>query len=132
MKESPLTRAAAACALFLALATGHMAQAKPANPFAAYEVVYRLPSGENILVSRMGMIEEVAWPYFLDWQTGRYGYLTAAEQDREVAFLNETGRKDLTVEVIPDSGHGYLRMQEQAIMKPIAPMVISRAYFAAI
>jgi len=39
------------------------------------------------------------------------------------------GRRNLTVEVTPDSGHGYLRMQGSNPMAPGSPTMISRVLF---
>lgn len=66
----------------------------PAHSFKPYEGTYRHPSGELILVSRMGVTEEVARPYFLDWQTGRFGYLTAKEVDRFVSAASPAAKPD--------------------------------------
>ncbi len=70
------------------------AQTGAVNPFAAYEGTYRLPGGETILVTRTGVIEEVARPCFLDWQTGRFGYLTAAGADRFTAATSPAAKPD--------------------------------------
>jgi hypothetical protein len=61
------------------------AQTGSGNPFAAYEGTYRLTGGEIIVVTRTGVIEEMARPCFLDWQTGRFGYLSAGGVDRFTA-----------------------------------------------
>ena len=58
------------------------AQDRPAGSFAPFEGTYRLPGGQTLIVTRMGVIEEVARPCFLDWETGRFGYLAAAGTDR--------------------------------------------------
>lgn len=60
-----------------------IAQTGPApGRFEPYEGIYRLPGGSVVLVARAGVTDEVARPYFLDWETGRFGYLTAAGADR--------------------------------------------------
>ena len=58
------------------------AQNPAAADFTAYEGVYRLPDGGTVWISRMGVTEAVARPYFLDWETGRFGYLSSAGVDR--------------------------------------------------
>jgi len=69
------------------LSTAAFGQTAPVSgqAFAPFMGTYQLPTGDIILVSRMGVTDEVARPYFLDWQTGRYGYLTAREADRFTA-----------------------------------------------
>lgn len=64
------------------IASGPGSVAGADNAFAPYEGVYRLPSGETIALFRAGVIEELAKPVFLDWQTGRYDSLVPAGPDR--------------------------------------------------
>jgi pimeloyl-ACP methyl ester carboxylesterase len=65
---------------------------------------------------------------------GRLDYLVPVEESVKLlnGIIAEKSRLNLTIEIIPDSGHGYLRMEEAHPVNPIAPMSISRAYFAVI
>lgn len=60
-------------------------EAPGAAEFARYEGTYQLPAGATVVVGRQGVVAAVARPYFLDWETGRFGYLTAAGPDRFTA-----------------------------------------------
>jgi uncharacterized protein len=108
MKRLHLARVVTGALFIMAAAVGLIAQMKVANPFAAYEGTYRLSTGETILVSRVGVIEEVARPYFLDWQTGRYGYLQAKEADRFVSSGTPVAKPDAPIqtEIIFDRDAG--------------------------
>lgn len=72
-----------ALAGLLANSAGVLAQtsAPTSASFAPFEGSFQLPSGDQILVARVGVTDELARPYFLDWQTGRYGYLRASGAD---------------------------------------------------
>lgn len=65
---------------FPALADGQLPS--PPVAFAQYEGIFRLPDGAVVLIARAGVTDEMARPYFLDWETGRFGYLTASGRDR--------------------------------------------------
>jgi dipeptidyl aminopeptidase/acylaminoacyl peptidase len=74
------------------------AQAPPGPPaFSVFEGIYRLPDGGTLLVARMGVIDAVARPYFLDWETGRYGYLFAAGTDRFTSPASAVDKPDAPV-----------------------------------
>jgi hypothetical protein len=89
-------------AVFFLVLTAWLSSAQsnssPAALFKPYEGTYRLPAGKNILISRMGVTEEVARPYFLDWQTGRFGYLTAKETDRFTVSASPNAKPDTPVQ----------------------------------
>lgn len=68
------------------------------NPFAAFEGTYRLPGGKMVVVTRMGIIEELARFCFLDWETGRFGYLAAAGTDRFTAAASPAAKPDAPVQ----------------------------------
>jgi len=65
---------------------------------------------------------------------GRLDFTVPVEESVSLlaGLAAETGKKNLTVEVIPDAGHGLFRMQESDPRQPVAPLSISRAFFAAI
>ena len=101
------------------------AQSPAAAEFAAYEGVYRLPGGGTVWIYRMGVTDAVARPYFLDWETGRFGYLSTAGADRftsapsageapstpartEVVFSRSAGR-DVDGLAIREAGAGVRR-----------------------
>jgi pimeloyl-ACP methyl ester carboxylesterase len=88
MKVSKLLAAVLAAGLTVSSAASYQAGSKDVISFAPYEGTYVLPSGELILVTRVGVIKELAKPVFLDWQTGRYDNLIAAGADR---FTSPTG-----------------------------------------
>ncbi|HSQ35626.1 MAG TPA: prolyl oligopeptidase family serine peptidase [Candidatus Binatia bacterium] len=46
---------------------------------------YRLASGGWVSFTRMGVIDELAKPLFIDWESGRYGPVMAAGSDRFVS-----------------------------------------------
>lgn len=97
MKTS-LASACFAAAWILSAAPAQGAPAGADNPFAVYEGTYRLPCGEAIVVTRMGVIEELARPCFLDWQTGRFGYLAAAGTDRFTAAPSPAAKPDAPIQ----------------------------------
>jgi dienelactone hydrolase len=68
------------------------------HPFAAFEGIYRTTGGETIVVTRMGVIDELARPCFLDWQTGRFGYLAAGGEDRYTAAPSPAAKPDAPIQ----------------------------------
>lgn len=46
---------------------------------------YRLDNGGWITFTRMGVIDDLAQPLFVDWQSGRFGQVTASGSDRFVS-----------------------------------------------
>jgi dipeptidyl aminopeptidase/acylaminoacyl peptidase len=83
---------------FLAGAQGSFSQTRPENPIAPYQGTYRFESGELILISRGGVIDEVARPYFLDWQTGRHGTLTAKDEGVFVSTTVPAAKSNVPVD----------------------------------
>lgn len=71
----------AALAFILVSAPAAAALAAHDHPFRVYEGAYHLSSGETVLIGRTGVISELARPFFLDWETGRFGYLMAGKED---------------------------------------------------
>jgi hypothetical protein len=96
MKTGPLVLVLAGAVLAPAAAVAQPAAASP-SAFAPYEGTYRLASGQHVLIARMGVVEELARPYFLDWETGRFGYLTAGEPDRFTSPASAAARPDAPV-----------------------------------
>ena len=69
---------------FVALAIPQK-QEDPIPDFAAFAGEYRLASGGWVTITRMGITKQLAKPLFVDWQTGRFGNLSAAGKDRFVS-----------------------------------------------
>ena len=55
------------------------------NDLAPFLGEYRLESGGWVTFTRMGVIDELAKPLFVDWESGRYGQVMAAGTDRFVS-----------------------------------------------
>jgi dienelactone hydrolase len=71
--------------LTLALAiSGFAVESTKSDPFP-FPGEYRLESGGWITVTRMGVIDAMAQPLFVDWESGRYGQAMAAGADRLVS-----------------------------------------------
>jgi dienelactone hydrolase len=94
VNRSTLARIVGLSLFLAAQAAAQAAQAPSANPFAPYEGTYRLPTGKIILVGRVGVVDEVAEPFFLDWETGRLGDLKAQGEDRFTALSSSSARPD--------------------------------------
>ncbi len=94
MSQSPRRAGLAVAGLILSLGALSAAAAGADQPFSAYEGTYRLPGGRTLVVTRMGVIEELARPCFLDWETGRFGYLTAAGTDRFTAAASPAAKPE--------------------------------------
>ena len=69
------------------------------------------------------------WPVLVTY--GRLDYTVPVEDSVTLLEAVAAGSqpRTLSVEVVPDSGHGYLRMQAAKPSLPVSPTVISRAYF---
>ncbi len=55
------------------------------NDTAPFHGEYRLANGGWLTFTRMGVIDELAKPLFIDWQSGRYGPVMSAGTDRFVS-----------------------------------------------
>jgi len=55
------------------------------NDTSPFQGEYRLAGGGWVTFTRMGVIETLAKPLFIDWQSGRYGQVMAAGSDRFVS-----------------------------------------------
>jgi len=95
-------------------------QSPAAGPFAAYEGVYRLPAGPLVLVGRTGVVADLARPFFLDWETGRYGYLTAAGADRFTSPAALNGKPDAPAQT-------ELAFRRASPGSPVEALVITEA-----
>jgi dienelactone hydrolase len=71
--------------LLLALAVPKLAQEVDKNELFACAGEFRLASGGWITFTRMGVIDELAKPIFIDWESGRYGQAMEAGIDRFVS-----------------------------------------------
>jgi pimeloyl-ACP methyl ester carboxylesterase len=95
--KSVRTIAAAAAGTLVAFAAVSAQSGSSTAPFTPYEGAYRLPGGHLVLVARAGVTDEMARPYFLDWETGRFGYLTASGTDRFTAPASAADKPDAPV-----------------------------------
>jgi pimeloyl-ACP methyl ester carboxylesterase len=72
-------------ALLVAMAMAGVAQNAVSGDVAPYAGEYLFQGGQWLTVTRMGVTDELAKPFFVDWQSGRMGPLAASGTDRWVS-----------------------------------------------
>jgi dienelactone hydrolase len=82
---SPEAKMKKVISLLLALVVPCLAQEAVKTDPGPFIGEYRLENGNWITVTRMGVIDELAQPLFIDWESGRYGQLMAAGSERFVS-----------------------------------------------
>jgi len=71
--------------LLLTLSFACLADEAAKSAAFPFQGEYRLEGGGWITVTRMGVVDELAQPLFVDWQSGRFGMLASSGADRFVS-----------------------------------------------